>query len=312
MNTIADRLPNSRRTAPRPACWAWPNAAGARCLAALRHPPAVRAAPARRMRPAASMRPGRALPALIDELRDSPVAIHTDAANAQHYEVPPAFFELCLGTRLKYSGCYYPTRRRDAGRSRGGDARAVRRARRAGRRPGHPRARLRLGLAHAVDGAALSRTRASPRSPTRARSASTSRRECRERGLDNVRVLTRDVNQLRTGRRAASTAACRSRCSSTCATTRRCCRRIARWLRPAASCSCTSSPPHLHVSVRDRGRGQLDGPALLHRRADAGGRHPAVVPAHLRIEQRWLVDGTHYQRTAEPLAGRTRTAIATR
>src|SRR5262249_52016190 len=32
----------------------------------------------------------------LDELRESPVAIHTDAANAQHYELPARFFELCL------------------------------------------------------------------------------------------------------------------------------------------------------------------------------------------------------------------------
>lgn len=44
----------------------------------------------------------------IDLLRRSPVAIHTDAANAQHYELPPALFQQCLGKRLKYSGCYYP------------------------------------------------------------------------------------------------------------------------------------------------------------------------------------------------------------
>jgi len=43
----------------------------------------------------------------LDELRQSPVAIHTDAANAQHYELPPRFFELCLGKRLKYSSCYF-------------------------------------------------------------------------------------------------------------------------------------------------------------------------------------------------------------
>ncbi|TDK27536.1 class I SAM-dependent methyltransferase [Luteimonas aestuarii] len=47
--------------------------------------------------------------ALIDELRRSPVALHVDAANRQHYEVPPAFFRLCLGRRLKYSSAYYPT-----------------------------------------------------------------------------------------------------------------------------------------------------------------------------------------------------------
>ena len=47
--------------------------------------------------------------AMLAELRHSPVAIHTDAANRQHYELPPAFFAHCLGPRLKYSGCFYPT-----------------------------------------------------------------------------------------------------------------------------------------------------------------------------------------------------------
>ena len=36
-----------------------------------------------------------------------PIAEHTDAANEQHYEVPAAFFEACLGPRLKYSSCLY-------------------------------------------------------------------------------------------------------------------------------------------------------------------------------------------------------------
>ena len=46
--------------------------------------------------------------ALIDKLRRSPIAIHTDDANRQHYEVPPEFFRLVLGRRLKYSCCYWP------------------------------------------------------------------------------------------------------------------------------------------------------------------------------------------------------------
>ncbi|PPD44072.1 MAG: SAM-dependent methyltransferase [Methylocystis sp.] len=36
-----------------------------------------------------------------------PIALHTDEANAQHYEVPARFFELALGPRRKYSCCYY-------------------------------------------------------------------------------------------------------------------------------------------------------------------------------------------------------------
>lgn len=41
-------------------------------------------------------------------LQDSPIAIATQDANQQHYELPPAFFEAFLGPRRKYSGCYWP------------------------------------------------------------------------------------------------------------------------------------------------------------------------------------------------------------
>src|SRR5207302_8214709 len=35
------------------------------------------------------------------------IAIDTDAANAQHYEVPARFYQLCLGKHLKYSSGYW-------------------------------------------------------------------------------------------------------------------------------------------------------------------------------------------------------------
>ena len=46
--------------------------------------------------------------AMVASLRASPIAIETQAANAQHYEVPSAFFLKHLGPRLKYSCCWYP------------------------------------------------------------------------------------------------------------------------------------------------------------------------------------------------------------
>jgi cyclopropane-fatty-acyl-phospholipid synthase len=49
------------------------------------------------------------LMAMVEELRSSPIAIETAAANEQHYEVPTRFYQLCLGPRLKYSSCYYRT-----------------------------------------------------------------------------------------------------------------------------------------------------------------------------------------------------------
>ena len=41
--------------------------------------------------------------AWVETCRRSDIAVRTEAANQQHYEVPPAFFEQVLGPRLKYS-----------------------------------------------------------------------------------------------------------------------------------------------------------------------------------------------------------------
>ncbi len=43
---------------------------------------------------------------LVRQLRQSPVAVHTDLANEQHYEVPAAFFAQVLGRHAKYSSGY--------------------------------------------------------------------------------------------------------------------------------------------------------------------------------------------------------------
>ncbi len=45
--------------------------------------------------------------AVIEQLRSAPVALHTATANAQHYEVPTAFFRIALGGHLKYSACFW-------------------------------------------------------------------------------------------------------------------------------------------------------------------------------------------------------------
>ena len=44
---------------------------------------------------------------LVEELKDSPIAITPDAANQQHYELPPEFFSLVLGPYNKYSCCLW-------------------------------------------------------------------------------------------------------------------------------------------------------------------------------------------------------------
>lgn len=45
----------------------------------------------------------------VERLRTQPMAIETDAANTQHYEVGTGVLAACLGPRMKYSCCLYPT-----------------------------------------------------------------------------------------------------------------------------------------------------------------------------------------------------------
>lgn len=44
---------------------------------------------------------------LIAELKNSPIAINTQEANEQHYEVPTQFYQYVLGKNLKYSSGYW-------------------------------------------------------------------------------------------------------------------------------------------------------------------------------------------------------------
>lgn len=53
--------------------------------------------------------------AFVDEMKRSPIALRTDSANAQHYEVPAAFFQSVLGPRLKYSSAFFPEGRDSLG-----------------------------------------------------------------------------------------------------------------------------------------------------------------------------------------------------
>ena len=46
--------------------------------------------------------------AFIERLRTRPMAIATDVANKQHYEVGTGVLNACLGPRMKYSSCLYP------------------------------------------------------------------------------------------------------------------------------------------------------------------------------------------------------------
>jgi cyclopropane-fatty-acyl-phospholipid synthase len=50
---------------------------------------------------------------LLAKFDRSPIAIVPELPNVQHYEVPPEFFQLVLGPRLKYSCCWWDEDTRD-------------------------------------------------------------------------------------------------------------------------------------------------------------------------------------------------------
>jgi len=133
--------------------------------------------------------------ALIEKLRKSPIAVRTEDANRQHYEVPPAFFELVLGPWLKYSCCYWPE-----------GVQTLKQAEEAMLRLTCRRARLEDGMRVLDLGCgwgSLSLWIAEHYPHCRVTAVSNSKaqidhvaRRCATRGLNNVKALFGDVNEL--------------------------------------------------------------------------------------------------------------------
>jgi cyclopropane-fatty-acyl-phospholipid synthase len=138
--------------------------------------------------------------AWVETCRRSEVAIHTDAANAQHYEVPPAFFERVLGPRLKYSCGLWSDGVRDLAASE--DAMLAVTAERARIADGQ---RI-LDLGCGWGAFSLWAAERFPRTRILAVSNSRDQRgfieaRARERGLANLEVVTADARTFDTDRR---------------------------------------------------------------------------------------------------------------
>ena len=234
----------------------------------------------------------------IADLRTRPLAEETRAANEQHYEVPTRFYQYCLGKRLKYSGCLYPT-----GRETLDEAEElmlalyVERARIADGQEilelGCGWGSLSLYLAEKCPGARI----------TGVSNSATQREhieaEARRRGLTNLTILTRDMNTFEApaGRfdRVVSVEMFEHMKNY-----QRLLANVARWLKPDGLLFVhifTHSTLSYHFVARDASD-------WMSRYFFTGGQMPAHdllmgFQDDLKLEQDWKVDGTHYQRTAE-------------
>ncbi|MEZ4402301.1 MAG: cyclopropane-fatty-acyl-phospholipid synthase family protein [Kofleriaceae bacterium] len=235
--------------------------------------------------------------ALLDELARAPIAVATDAANAQHYEVPAAFYRLVLGPHLKYSGGYWP-----AGTTTLGDSEAAMLAL-AAERAGLADGQDILDLGCGWGAMALWAAARYPAARVVGLSNSASQRASIEataaaRGLTNLRVVTGDINTVAAPGQFDRIVSVEM--FEHVRNHRALFARVAGWLRPAGAMF-VHVFAHRELAYLYEDAGPTD---WMTREFFTGGIMPSAdlllrSQDALVAEATWQLDGTHYARTSE-------------
>lgn len=236
--------------------------------------------------------------ALVAELRASEIAVETAAANAQHYEVPPALFAAVLGPHLKYSSCYWPDGVQTLGEAEA--AMLALTAERADLADGQDVLDLGCGWG------SFSLWAAARYPGSRFTAVSNSRpqkdyiaAQAAARGITNLTVKTADVRTLLLAARAYDRVVSVEMFEHM-RNYELLLRRIADWLRPDGRLF-VHVFAHRHHAYPFEDAGSSD---WMAREFFTGGIMPSAQLLHhfqadLQLETEWHLAGTHYARTAE-------------
>ncbi|MEP6963804.1 MAG: cyclopropane-fatty-acyl-phospholipid synthase family protein, partial [Acidobacteriota bacterium] len=236
-------------------------------------------------------------PAFIEKLKSSPIAINTTDANRQHYEVPPEFFQLALGPHCKYSCCYWPE-----------GVTTLQQAEEQMLRLSAERAQIQdgqsiLDLGCGWGSMSLYLAERFPNSRITGVSNSRPQREfiesqARARGLANVRILTADMNTFRTEDKFDRVISIEM--FEHMRNYQLLLQHISTWLNPDGLLFV-----HIFSHTKFAYPFETNGPGdWMAEHFFTGGIMPSDdllthFQDHVKLIDRWRIDGTHYQKTAE-------------